>query len=119
MERKQRSDKGKRRVDHSGFNRVYSFKLNSRLEPQAVERVDSLIAQHGTIQNAMRFLITGQESPPVMNPDVIDDKLTQIMQAIANLRAAGGSSKGATAKQKATVINAVKNYCDDLSDFFS
>lgn len=117
-ERKQRNDKGKRRVEHSGFNRVYSFKLNSKLEPQAVERVESLIAQHGTIQNAMRFLITGQESPPVMNPDVIDEKLTQIMQAIANLRAAGGTGK-ATAKQRATVIDAVKNYCDDLSDFFS
>lgn len=117
-ERKARSDKGKKRVEHSGYDRVYSFKLNSKLDPQAVERVESLIAQHGTMQNAMRFLITGEYIPQPMSPDAIDGKLNAIMQAIADLRTAGGSGK-ATAKQRATVISAVKDYCDDLSEFFS
>lgn len=115
MERKSRSDKGKKRVEHSGYDRIYTFKFNAMLDKPIVEKVDSLISEHGNIKDAMRFLLTGDK--PIMNVQSVDDKLNRIMAAIEAL---GTGTKGkVTSKQKATVMDAVKDYCTSLSDFMS
>lgn len=118
MERKARSDKGKKRVEHSGYDRIYSFKLNAMLEGQAVEKMDSLIAQCGNIKSAMQLLLTGESQPVSITTQSVDDKLNAIMDAIAALQVGTKSGK-VSSKQKANVIDAVKSYCDSLSDFMS
>lgn len=118
MERKARSDKGQKRVAHSGYDRIYSFKLNAMLEGSAVEKMDSLIAQCGNIKSAMQFLLTGTSEPAVIDTQSVDEKLTYIMEAIAALQVGTKSGK-VSSKQKANVIDAVKSYCDSLSDFMS
>jgi hypothetical protein len=118
MDKKPRSDKGIKRVAHSGYDRIYTFKLNAMIEGNAVVAMDTLIAQHGSIKEAMRFLLTGDSQPVTINTQSVDEKLNRIMAAIEAL---GTGSKGGkvTSKQKATVIDAVKDYCTSLSDFMS
>lgn len=116
MERKPRSDKGLKRVAHSGYDRIYTFKLNAMLEGKSVEMMDNLIVQHGNIKSAIQVLLTGDSQPVTINTQSVDEKLNRIMAAIEALGSKGGR---VTNKQKATVIDAVKDYCTSLSDFMS
>src|SRR6266705_3134380 len=101
MDRKPRSDKGIKRVAHSGYDRIYTFKFNAMLDSSAVESIDNLISQYGNIKDAIRFLLTGDK--PVMNVQSVDEKLNRIIVAIDML---GAGTKGkVSAKQKANVID--------------
>lgn len=116
--RKERSDKGKTRVKHSGYDRIYSFKLNSMLESGNFALMNALIDKCGSIKAAIQFLLTGETKPVSVDTQSVDEKLNYIMEALADLRVGTKSGK-VSSKQKATVMDAVKSYCDSLSDFMS
>lgn len=116
--RKERSDKGRKRVDHSGYDKIYTFKLNAMIESGCVTLMDALIDQKGSIKEAMRFLLTGESQPISVNTQSVDDKLNYIMESLAALQSGTKTGKVSN-KQKATVLDAVKSYCDSLSDFMT
>jgi hypothetical protein len=116
--RKERSDKGKKRVDHSGYDHIYSFKLNAMIEADNVARMKDLIERFGSTKAAIKFLLTGETQPESVDTQSVDAKLNYIMETLEALRVGTKNGK-VSGKQKATVMDAVKSYCDSLSDFMS